>query len=89
MSRSLPKSKPASLVSLGPISAPSSKPNNTVSTDTERQQTSAGPNLSKIVAGILLNRVHAVGKPMRRRVLPPKGQAYRKSCLSSVVSVEV
>jgi hypothetical protein len=90
MSRSLtPKPKPASLVSLGPISAPSTSPNTTAPAGPERQQTSAGPNLSKIVAGILLNRVHAVGKPMRRRVLPPSGQAYRKSCLSSVVSVEV
>jgi hypothetical protein len=88
MSRSLtPKPKPATLVSLGPICAPSVSPTTTVSADPERPQTSTGPNLSKIVAGILLNRVHAVGKPMRRRVLPPKGQAYRKSCLSSVISV--
>ncbi|KAF9011087.1 hypothetical protein BDQ17DRAFT_1345451 [Cyathus striatus] len=36
---------------------------------------------AKIVAGILLNRVHAVGKPMRR-------QEYVKSGLSRVVSVE-
>ena len=47
-------------------------------------------NPSKIVAGILLNRVHAVGKPMRRRIPPvlsgPK--QYVKSGLSSVVSVE-
>jgi hypothetical protein len=44
-------------------------------------------NPSKIVAGILLNRVHAVGKPMRRRMSGPK--QYVKSGLSSVVSVEV
>jgi hypothetical protein len=51
------------------------------------------PNLSKIVAGILLNRVHAVGKPMRRRVLPRAAEAgdkgYRKSCLSSVISIDL
>jgi hypothetical protein len=49
------------------------------------------PNLSKIVAGILLNRVHAVGKPMRRRVLPRASEGekgYRKSCLSSVINIE-
>jgi len=47
-----------------------------------------GPNVSKLVAGILLNRVGA-GKPLRRRV-PSFGEkkAYVKSCLSSVVSVE-
>ena len=47
-------------------------------------------NPSKIVAGILLNRVHAVGKPMRRRM--PSGlsgpKQYVKSGLSSVVSIE-
>ena len=47
-------------------------------------------NPSKIVAGILLNRVHAVGKPMRRRM--PAGlsgpKQYVKSGLSSVVSIE-
>ncbi|KAG6825004.1 hypothetical protein H0H92_005107 [Tricholoma furcatifolium] len=42
---------------------------------------------SRLVAGILLNRVHAVGKPMRRRSFDgPK--EYVKSGLSSVVSVE-
>lgn len=44
---------------------------------------------AKLVAGILLNRVHAVGKPMRRR--PSVGEqprAYVKSGLSRVVSVE-
>ncbi|PPQ91929.1 hypothetical protein CVT25_000973 [Psilocybe cyanescens] len=51
------------------------------------------PNLSKVVASILLNRVHAVGKPMRRRVAPSpaargQGRDYVKSCLSSVISVE-
>ena len=46
-------------------------------------------NPSKIVAGILLNRVHAVGKPMRRRMPVPSGpKQYVKSGLSSVVSVE-
>lgn len=78
--------KAAALVSLGPISPPRSSPP-PADVIVPRQQTSGAPNLSKIVAGILLNRVHAVGKPMRRRVLP-KGQGYRKSCLSSVVSVE-
>ena len=37
-------------------------------------------NPSKIVAGILLNRVHAVGKPMKRRMSGPK--QYVKSGLS-------
>ena len=47
-------------------------------------------NPSKIVAGILLNRVHAVGKPMRRRLPLLSGpKQYVKSGLSSVVSVEV
>ncbi|EDR13649.1 uncharacterized protein LACBIDRAFT_292466 [Laccaria bicolor S238N-H82] len=44
---------------------------------------------AKLVAGILLNRVHAVGKPIRRR--PSVGEqprAYVKSGLSRVVSVE-
>jgi hypothetical protein len=46
-------------------------------------------NPSKIVAGILLNRVHAVGKPMRRRMPSLAGpKQYVKSGLSSVVSVE-
>lgn len=46
-------------------------------------------NPSKIVAGILLNRVHAVGKPMRRRIPVLSGpKQYVKSGLSSVVSVE-
>jgi hypothetical protein len=46
-------------------------------------------NPSKIVAGILLNRVHAVGKPMRRRIPVMSGpKQYVKSGLSSVVSVE-
>ena len=48
---------------------------------------------SKIVAGILLNRVHAVGKPMRHRMpVLPGSKQYVKSGLSmnllSVVSVE-
>ena len=78
--------KAAALISFGPISPPRSSPP-PADVIVPRQQTSGGPNLSKIVAGILLNRVHAVGKPMKRKVLP-KGQGYRKSCLSSVVSVE-
>ena len=42
---------------------------------------------SRLVAGILLNRVHAVGKPMRGgRCREPK--EYVKSGLSSVVSLE-
>jgi hypothetical protein len=44
---------------------------------------------AKIVAGILLNRVHAVGKPMRRRpCLTGEKREYVKSGLSRVVSVE-
>jgi hypothetical protein len=49
----------------------------------------SGPNISKLVAGILLNRVHAVGKPMRRRFQSgDRPREYVKSCLSSVVSVD-
>lgn len=43
----------------------------------------------KAVAGILLNRVHAVGKPMRRA--PPSPDAprtYKRSRLSTMISVE-
>jgi hypothetical protein len=44
---------------------------------------------AKIVAGILLNRVHAVGKPMRRRPgFTGEKKEYVKSGLSRVVSVE-
>ena len=44
---------------------------------------------AKLVAGILLNRVHAVGKPMRRRPsVDDQPRAYVKSGLSRVVSVE-
>ena len=46
-----------------------------------------GPNVSKLVAGILLNRM-SVGKPMRRRVPSFDRKEYVKSSLSSVVSVE-
>ncbi|KAG5642848.1 hypothetical protein DXG03_002025 [Asterophora parasitica] len=42
---------------------------------------------SRLVAGILLNRVHAVGKPMRRRSADGPRE-YVKSGLSSVVCVE-
>ncbi|KAF9528285.1 hypothetical protein CPB83DRAFT_835981 [Crepidotus variabilis] len=43
-----------------------------------------GPNVSKLVAGIMLNRV-AVGKPMRRRAAPvTNSRQYIKSGLSSV-----
>ncbi|KAG6884131.1 hypothetical protein C0993_001081 [Termitomyces sp. T159_Od127] len=42
---------------------------------------------SRLVAGILLNRVHAVGRPMRRRSFDGPRE-YVKSGLSSVISVE-
>ncbi|EKM83298.1 hypothetical protein AGABI1DRAFT_125755 [Agaricus bisporus var. burnettii JB137-S8] len=42
---------------------------------------------SKIVAGILLNRVHAVGKPMRRRASDTP-RPYVPSGLSTCVSIE-
>ncbi|KAG5352997.1 hypothetical protein C0989_011281 [Termitomyces sp. Mn162] len=42
---------------------------------------------SRLVAGILLNRVHAVGRPMRRRSIDGPRE-YVKSGLSSVISVE-
>ncbi|KAH7924068.1 hypothetical protein BV22DRAFT_1196195 [Leucogyrophana mollusca] len=44
---------------------------------------------SKVVAGILLNRVHAVGKPMRR--MPPSPESpkqYKRSGLSRMISAE-
>ncbi|KAG1819844.1 uncharacterized protein BJ212DRAFT_1224837, partial [Suillus subaureus] len=43
----------------------------------------------RVVAGILLNRVHAVGKPMRR--LPPSTEApraYKRSRLSMITTAE-
>jgi hypothetical protein len=43
---------------------------------------------AKLVAGILLNRVHAVGKPMRRRYLAGEPREYVKSRLSSVVTAD-
>jgi len=44
---------------------------------------------SKLVAGILLNRVHAVGKPMRRRpVVGSEPKTYVRSGLSRVVNVD-
>jgi hypothetical protein len=43
---------------------------------------------SKLVAGILLHRVHAVGKPMRRRPGDAYPRSYIRSGLSTMVSVE-
>jgi hypothetical protein len=43
---------------------------------------------SRLVAGILLNRVHAVGKPMRGRRPSSAPKEYVRSGLSRVVSVE-
>lgn len=45
---------------------------------------------ARIVAGILLNRIYAVGKPMRRRMgcSSRNGKGYVKSSLSSVLTVE-
>ncbi|KAF8179646.1 hypothetical protein BJ912DRAFT_640460 [Pholiota molesta] len=95
-----PAARTAALRSLMPINGPlpGTAPTTTTAAPPQRsaaappKQAQATPNLSKIVAGILLNRVHAVGKPMRRRVLPHQSgdgeKGYRKSCLSSVVSVE-
>ncbi|KIJ63394.1 hypothetical protein HYDPIDRAFT_92810 [Hydnomerulius pinastri MD-312] len=43
----------------------------------------------KAVAGILLNRVHAVGKPMRRP--PPSAdmpRTYKRSRLSMMISID-
>ncbi|KAF8548478.1 hypothetical protein OG21DRAFT_1489356 [Imleria badia] len=43
----------------------------------------------KAVAGILLNRVHAVGKPMRRAPPNPEApRAYKRSRLSTMVTVD-
>lgn len=44
---------------------------------------------AKLVAGILLNRIHAVGKPMRRRLQQRgRGKEYAKSGLSRVICLE-
>jgi hypothetical protein len=43
---------------------------------------------SKLVAGILLNRVHAVGRPMRRRPGESQPREYVRSGLSTMVSLE-
>jgi len=45
---------------------------------------------AKVVAGILLNRIYVVGKPMRRGACMAPGleKAYVKSGLSSVISIE-
>ncbi|KAJ7574453.1 hypothetical protein C8J56DRAFT_745533, partial [Mycena floridula] len=44
---------------------------------------------ARIVARILLNRIYAAGKPVRRRMAyTTTGNAYKKSCLSSVITVE-
>jgi hypothetical protein len=43
----------------------------------------------KVVAGILLNRVHAVGKPMRRVPQSPEApRPYRHSRLSTITTAE-
>jgi hypothetical protein len=43
----------------------------------------------KVVAGILLNRVHAVGKPMRRTPQSPESpRPYRRSRLSTITTAE-
>ncbi|KAF8732355.1 hypothetical protein AX14_004516 [Amanita brunnescens Koide BX004] len=44
---------------------------------------------AKLVAGILLNRVHAVGRPMRRRCFSGEPREYVRSRLSSVVTADV
>lgn len=44
---------------------------------------------AKLVAGILLNRVHAVGRPMRRRYFAGEPREYVRSRLSSVVTADV
>ncbi len=44
---------------------------------------------ARLVAGILLNRVHAVGRPMRRRYFAGEPREYVKSRLSSVVTADV
>lgn len=65
----------------------------------QKQQQQSNPMMSlnkdacaRLVAGILLNRVHAVGKPMRRRLAQQQScslKGYSKSGLSNVVTVEV
>ncbi|KAF9043973.1 hypothetical protein BJ165DRAFT_1528554 [Panaeolus papilionaceus] len=78
----------ASTLSSSPASeVPSRTPSPPVARPARPQPT---PNLSKLVAGILLNRVHAVGKPMRRN---PRcgddvmGDKYVRSALRWEVSV--
>ncbi|KAG6909884.1 hypothetical protein DXG01_014698 [Tephrocybe rancida] len=90
---------PAVLYRTTPASLPPSRPHTlnanapaftlrTPQPPVQRPQNSFDPNArSRLVAGILLNRVHAVGKPMRRRSFDgPK--EYVKSGLSSVVCGE-
>ncbi|KAG6816734.1 hypothetical protein H0H87_003434 [Tephrocybe sp. NHM501043] len=85
--RTPPRTTPASLSVAAP--RPQNAPTFTLRTHSPVQtQTQFDPNArSRLVAGILLNRVHAVGKPMRRRSFD-RPREYVKSGLSSVVSVE-
>ncbi|KAG6841216.1 hypothetical protein C0991_000662 [Blastosporella zonata] len=43
---------------------------------------------SRVVAGMLLNRVHVAGKPMRRRSFGAGPKVYVKSGLSNVISMD-
>ncbi|KAF8638790.1 hypothetical protein AX17_001849 [Amanita inopinata Kibby_2008] len=43
---------------------------------------------AKLVAGILLNRVYAVGKPMRHRCFSGESRGYVKSGLSMVITAD-
>ncbi|KAF9554266.1 hypothetical protein CPC08DRAFT_194662 [Agrocybe pediades] len=65
--KSLSSSAPVSRAGSPPPVAPTSR-SVSPAPAIQRPHPLPAPNLSKIVAGILLNRVHAVGKPMRRRV---------------------
>jgi hypothetical protein len=93
-----PKSTPSPVIYHTPTPRPAATPRSSITSPASIPYTihipAASPPLdrearSRLVAGILLNRVHAVGKPMRRRIgVGAEPRAYVKSGLSSVVSVE-
>ncbi|KAG6885440.1 hypothetical protein C0992_005139, partial [Termitomyces sp. T32_za158] len=88
-SLSLPRTAPiAPPRSRAPLTLPPPPPTPAPAPAPAQRQAHVDPNArSRLVAGILLNRVHAIGRPMRRRSLDGPRE-YVKSGLSSVISVE-
>jgi hypothetical protein len=70
-------------VAVAPVAVPRS-PSPPVSANAAKEREAR----SKIVAGILLNRVHAVGKPMRRRSMDAPPRPYVPSGLSTCIAIE-